>query len=265
MRYYLVDAFTKVPFKGNGAVVCFLEENRPEQWMQQVASEMNLSETAFLMREGNSFRLRWFTPAAEVSLCGHATLASAHALWEAGCLDPGEPAVFETRSGALTAVKKADWIEMEFPLYETREAEMPLGIVAALGVAPVAASEYRHGDSRLYLLELASEEEVLEAAPDFRALRDEDAEVAMITSRSQKPLYDYVVRFFAPAVGIDEDPVTGSAQCYLAPYWSERMHKSELTAFQASRRTGILRCRLGGSHVYISGQACTIAKGEMVV
>ena len=264
MTYYLVDAFTDVLFKGNGAVVCFAEECRSDEWMQQVASEMNLSETAFLMREGDSIRLRWFTPSTEVSLCGHATLASAHALWEAGFLDPGKPAVFETRSGTLTAVKKGDWIEMEFPLYEMREVAIPRGIAEALGVAPAAASLYEHGEGRLYLLELASEEEVLAAAPDFRALQEEAAEVAIITSRSQTPPFDYVVRFFAPALGIDEDPVTGSAQCYLAPYWSKRLNKRELAAFQASRRTGVLRCRVDGTHVYISGQACTVAKGEIV-
>ena len=266
MKYYLIDAFTREPFKGNGAIVCFLDnDSRPDSWMQHVAFEMNLSETAFLLRKGEAYRLRWFTPATEVSLCGHATLASAHALWEEELLAPDQPAVFETRSGRLTATKKADWIEMKFPVLETHEIEVPKGIAAALGVTPTCGSVYQHEQSRVYLLELASEEEVLEVTPDFRALLSEDAKVVMITSRSSTAAYDYVVRFFAPALGIDEDPATGSAQCYLAPYWSKKLGRTELTAYQASRRTGVLRCRLGDSHVYISGQACTIGSGEIIV
>lgn len=260
LRIVQVDAFADRPFAGNPAAVCVLPETRGEEWMQAVAREMNLSETAFLVREGDAFRLRWFTPTVEVDLCGHATLASAHVLWEDSHLPPGEPARFHTRSGPLSAVRKGAWIEMDFPGEPPREVEPPSGLAAALGAAPRYTGRNRFD----LLVELESEEVVRELQPDIGLLRAIPARGVIVTSRAESPEYDFVSRFFAPAVGVDEDPVTGSAHCCLGPYWSQQLGVQKVVGYQASARGGIVRVHLRGDRVTLGGQAVTVLRGELV-
>ena len=228
--------------------------------MQDVAREMNLSETAFLHPEAGGYRLRWFTPAVEVALCGHATLASAHVLWEGGHLAPSTPAVFHTKSGVLTAARRGAWIELDFPATVATPAEPPAGMLDALHVRAIAVGRSRFD----YLVEVDSEETVRRLDPDFTALGRAEARGVMVTSRASTPGFDFVSRFFAPASGINEDPATGSSHCALAPYWSERLGKTELLAYQASARGGVLRLRVQGDRVIIGGQAVTVLRGELV-
>jgi predicted PhzF superfamily epimerase YddE/YHI9 len=262
MRLWQVDAFTSEPFAGNPAAVCLLDGPRDDRWMQRVAAEMNLSETAFLLPEGEAYRLRWFTPAAEVDLCGHATLASAHVLFS----KKGGPGgiAFLTRSGELRALRRGELIELDFPALPPAEEQPPPGLVDALGVRPRSAHRSRFDR----LLELESEEAVREVRPDFRALRAVDTRGVIVTARaSAAPArrgHDFVSRFFAPAVGIDEDPVTGSAHCVLAPFWAARLGRSEMTAFQASPRGGEVRVRLDGDRVFLGGRAVTVLEGELL-
>jgi len=261
MRIIQVDAFTDELFRGNPAAVMILPKAPNEAWMQNVAREMNLSETAFIVPRKGEFDLRWFTPAAEVDLCGHATLASAHVLWETGGLDRGETARFHTKSGLLSATWVDPWIEMDFPAEVESACEAPEPLIRALGAKPVYV-----GRNRLdYLVELESESAVREAKPDFGLLRTLDGRGAMITARAATPQFDFVSRYFAPAFGIDEDPVTGSTHCCLAPFWSARLGKDELTAHQASARGGIVRTRVAGDRVTLGGKAVTVLVGELVV
>ncbi len=227
--------------------------------MQDVAREMNPSETAFLNRREDGFELRWFTPAIEVELCGHATLASAHVLWEAGYLDPTSPARFHTRSGILTAGRRGDWIELDFPADPDEPASEPPGLARALGV------EVKYvGKSRFdYLVEVESEEVLRNMEPDFKLLRSIPARGVIVTSLSNAPEYDFISRFFAPQSGVDEDPVTGSAHCCLGPFWGKRLGKSELVGFQASVRGGVVRVRMAGDRVILGGQAVTVLRGEL--
>jgi PhzF family phenazine biosynthesis protein len=257
---YHIDAFTDRPFSGNPAAVCLLPGPADALWMQRVAAEMNLSETAFLWREAEDFRLRWFTPTIEVDLCGHATLAAAHLLWEAGELPPEVPARFDTRSGLLTAMRKGNWIELDFPSEPALPASAPEGLIEALGVMPQYVGRNRFD----YLVEVDSEETVRGLAPDLPRLAKVSARGVMVTSRSSYPQYDFVSRFFAPASGIDEDPVTGSAHCCLGPFWRERLHKDELVGYQASARGGIVRVRPAGERIYLNGQAVTVFRGTLV-
>ncbi len=256
---YQVDAFTAEVFKGNPAAICVLPGPRDERWMQDVAREMNPSETAFLNRREDGFELRWFTPAIEVELCGHATLASAHVLWEAGYLDPTSPARFHTRSGILTAGRRGDWIELDFPADPDEPASEPPGLARALGV------EVKYvGKSRFdYLVEVESEEVLRNMEPDFKLLRSIPARGVIVTSLSNAPEYDFISRFFAPQSGVDEDPVTGSAHCCLGPFWGKRLGKSELVGFQASVRGGVVRVRMAGDRVILGGQAVTVLRGEL--
>lgn len=257
---YQVDAFTDKPFAGNPAGVCLLEAPADEEWMQHVAREMNLSETAFLHRETDGYRLRWFTPAVEVDLCGHATLASAHVLWESGHLYASEPVRFHTRSGLLTAQKRGEWIEMDFPATPPAESEAPAGLVAALGVSPLYVGKTRFD----YVIEVGSEEDVRNLTPDFGALRRVEARGVIVTSRAAMPGVDFVSRFFGPAVGVDEDPVTGSAHCSLAPFWAGRLGKEEMAAYQASARGGVIHVQTAGDRVLLRGKAVTVLRGELV-
>ncbi|MBU4318734.1 MAG: PhzF family phenazine biosynthesis protein [Proteobacteria bacterium] len=265
MNIFQVDAFTHQPFAGNPAGVCLLETEKPEAWMQGIAAEMNLSETAFLLKikDYPGFQLRWFTPTTEVSLCGHATLASAHILWEESILNKGEQAIFHTRSGILRAEKQADWIEMVFPLRKVEPIPHDPVLSKALGANPRFTGRFVSDDKALYLMELESDQEVTELQPDFRMLAESDALAVMVTASSSKGDYDFVSRFFAPAVGIDEDPVTGSAHCYLAPYWADKLGKMELTGYQASKRGGIVHCKLAQNQVLLKGQAITIFRGKL--
>ncbi|MBD0256924.1 MAG: PhzF family phenazine biosynthesis protein [Cytophagales bacterium] len=259
MNIYQVDAFTDKPFCGNPAAVCVLSRPADEGWMQQLAQEMNLSETAFFHPFRDGYKLRWFTPTREVDLCGHATLASAHILWEANYISPNESARFHTRSGLLTARKNREqWIELDFPAMTPEPAELPEGVLSALGVTPL----YTGKNGMDYLVEIGSEAELMRVRPDFRKLAEAPARGVIVTSRSDNNAYDFVSRFFAPAAGVDEDPVTGSAHCALTPYWAAKLGKSQLNAFQASYRGGVLKVRTNGDRVILAGKAITVLKGE---
>ncbi len=259
---YQVDSFTNRPFAGNPAAVCILPDARDERWMQDVAKEMNLSETAFLVKGNDGYNLRWFTPAVEVALCGHATLASAHILWETDLLKPGEQARFHTLSGLLTAERRGDWYEMDFPAKSETPVEIPASLVEALGaggkVKNITANEFD------FLVEVASEAIVREMQPDFTSLSKIPVRGVIVTSRADSGDYDFVSRFFAPAAGINEDPVTGSAHCFLSPYWSERLGRNELVGYQASARGGVVKVRLDGDRVHLGGQAVTVLRAELL-
>lgn len=257
---YQVDAFTSRPFAGNPAAVCLLPEPRDERWMQAVAREMNLSETAFLHPEDGGYRLRWFTPAVEVELCGHATLASAHVLWETGRLQREETARFHTLSGLLTAERVGEWVELDFPARQAEETAPPEGLAEAVGAEPRFVGRSRYD----YLLELASEEAVRSADPDFRRLSSLKVRGVIITARASEGPYDIVSRFFAPGSGVDEDPVTGSAHCTLGPFWASRLGKRELLAYQASARGGVVRVEVKGERVKLGGQAVTVLQGRLL-
>jgi predicted PhzF superfamily epimerase YddE/YHI9 len=259
---YQVDAFTSRAFSGNPAAVCLLPEPREDAWMLAVAREMNLSETAFLHREGEdgAWRLRWFTPAVEVELCGHATLASAHVLWEVGDLPRDRPARFNTLSGLLTAELRGEWIELDFPARPAEEVASPPGLAEALGAEPLWVGRSRYD----YLLELPSEAAVRSLDPDHRRLASLPVRGVIVTARGGQGPFDFVSRFFAPGAGVDEDPVTGSAHCTLGPYWAARLNKSELLAWQASARGGTVRVRLEGDRVKLGGQAVLVLRGELL-
>ena len=261
MRLLQIDAFTAEPFRGNPAAVCFLDRERDDAWLGNVAAEMNLSETAFLLPRQDGWSLRWFTPVAEVKLCGHATLASAHALWQEGAIAASDTARFHTLSGVLTASRDGDFIELDFPAKTEEEIAPPAGLLDALGTPHpryVGRNEFD------YLVELASEGEVRALHPDFAVLRQLPVRGVIVTSRASADGFDFVSRFFAPAVGVDEDPVTGSAHCCLTPYWAARLGKSELRAWQASARGGALRVRLAGDRVKLAGHAVTVMRGELL-
>lgn len=260
LRIVQVDAFADRPFGGNPAAVCVLAAPRGERWMQDVAREMNLSETAFLHPENGGYRLRWFTPATEVALCGHATLASAHVLWQDGHLPGDRQARFQTLSGLLTAHRRGDWIELDFPATGPVAAPPPAGLAAALGVEPRWVGRSRFD----YLVLVEHEETVRSLTPDFRALEQVEARGIIVTSRAATPGFDFVSRFFAPRAGVLEDPVTGSAHCALTPFWSERLGRTEMTAYQASPRGGTVRVRHAGDRVMLAGQAVTVLEGELV-
>jgi len=255
-----VDAFANRPFGGNPAGVCILAEPRDERWMQDVAREMNIAETAFLHPENEGYRLRWFTPTVEVALCGHATLASAHVLWEDAHLPAGRQARFHTQSGLLTADRRDDWIELDFPATPPVAAPTPPGLAAALRVAArwVGRSKFD------YLVEVDSEDAVRGLKPDLFALERIEARGIIVTSRATTAGYDFVSRFFAPRSGVPEDPATGSAHCALAPFWGERLGRTAMTAYQASARGGVIRVRLAGDRVVLGGQAVTVLRGELV-
>jgi len=258
-RIYQVDAFTDRLFRGNPAGVCLLAAAADEKWMQDLAMEMNLSETAFLFPLEKGFSLRWFTPETEVDLCGHATLASAHVLWESGALDQGSEAVFFTRSGRLSARKEGEYIILDFPVEPETKSDLPDNLKKSLGVPFVYSGRNRMD----YLVEVDSEDTVKSLRPDLELMKKVDARGFIVTSRSSNPEYDFVSRFFAPGLGVPEDPVTGSAHCCLGPYWQRILGKSELRAFQASKRGGFLKVRVKGDRVYIGGKAVTVFSAEM--
>jgi len=260
---FQVDAFADEPFKGNPAGVCLLPAPADAAWMQSVAAEMNVAETAFPLPEGDGFRLRWFTPKVEVKLCGHATLATAHILWENGILGPDREARFQTLSGVLTARRDGALIELDFPARPPlpKPPEWADAVVGALGIKPV----YIGMSAEDVLFEAADEDAVRSIKPDFATLRTLPARGVIVTSRSSDKRFDFVSRFFAPAVGVDEDPVTGSSHTVLVPYWAGRLGRTSFTATQASARGGVLYLRLDGDRVRIAGNAVTVIKGEIVV
>jgi PhzF family phenazine biosynthesis protein len=254
-----VDAFAEQPFTGNPAAVCLLPGPREERWMQQVAQEMNLSETAFLHRVTGGWRLRWFTPAVEVDLCGHATLAAAHVLWETRAQPPEETIHFHTRSGVLTARRDGDVVEMDFPAEPAAACAAPVGLLEALGVSANFVGKNRVD----YLIEAASEEEVRMMDPDFAQLSRLPVRGIIVTASSAAE-FDFVSRFFAPAAGILEDPVTGSAHCCLGPYWAERLGRKEMRGYQASSRGGVVGVKVLGERVLLRGRAVTVTRGELL-
>ena len=256
---HLVDAFAERPFAGNPAAVCLLDAPRPTEWMQQLAFELGYSETAFVLRTEGGLSLRWFTPRVEVALCGHATLASAHVLWSVGRAHG--PISFNTQSGVLTAERKGRHVFIDLPRVPVVEAPPPIGLMGALGFRPSVIK----GAGDDVLLELPDEEAVRKAAPDLRALGLVKARGVIITARSKAPEFDFVSRFFAPASGIDEDPVTGSAHCALAPYWSERLEKKTLRARQLSRRGGTLELEVLPERVRMGGHAVTVFTGALAI
>ena len=258
---YQVDSFTDRPFAGNPAGVCILPGPAEESWMQEVAAEMNLSETAFVYEKDDAFNLRWFTPALEVELCGHATLASAHILWQEGHLAPDQTAKFDTLSGRLTARKSTgEWIEMDFPADPLQPAPAPDGMLDALGLDGTCYVGQGKFD---YLIEVKDAETVRGLAPDFTRLAKVGARGIIVTSRADSDNLDFISRFFAPAAGINEDPVTGSAHCTLAPYWAEKLGKINLKAYQASRRGGQVNLTVNDERIMLAGQAVTVFKATM--
>jgi len=258
---YQVNAFTDDPASGNPAGVCVLEKPAGGKWMQAAAQKMKFSETAFLHAEQSGYRLRWFTPRMEIDLCGHATLASAHILWEKGFLDPAEEALFYTRGGTLTARKDGNWIELDFPAKSAVPCEAPEGLEACLGTTLLTVGR----NDAHYLAEVESEEVLRGLRPDFNLMEsflDKKRHGVIVTCLSSKPAFDFVSRFFAPAAGISEDPVTGSAHCCLGPFWSSRLGKKSFTAFQASSRGGVVKVRCIKDRVFLGGQALTLSKFE---
>ncbi|TDF96169.1 PhzF family phenazine biosynthesis protein [Paenibacillus piri] len=260
---YTVDAFTNTPFKGNPAAVCILQEYpEHDQWLQQVAAETNLPETAFLVDLGNGhYRLRWFTPKKEVDLCGHATLACAQVLWETGVAYNFDKLRFQTKSGLLTAKRLDHAIELNFPVESPSPAVLPQSLADALdGIQPASVSRNRLD----FIVEVESEAEVRELKPNFKLLKNIPARGVLVTSRSEREEFDFVARCFFSPVGIDEDPVTGSAYCGLAPYWKDRLGKSSFTAAQLSERGGIVKMQLAGDRVFLHGQAVIVVKGLLM-
>lgn len=263
---FQVDAFTDKPFAGNPAAVCVLPRSADEAWMQAVAAEMNLSETAFLARHEDPFkrayRLRWFTPVTEVPLCGHATLASAHVLWTEGYYRPTEMIRFFTASGELTATRdRQGWIMLDFPARDLERVDAPAGLLSALGLH--TATYIGRNLVNDHLVEVADEAIIHNLAPDFATLAQVATRGIIVTSRASNDGYDFVSRYFNPSVGINEDPVTGSAHCCLAPYWCAKLGQDTLTGYQASPRGGLVRVEHIGERVKLSGQAVTVLKGQL--
>jgi PhzF family phenazine biosynthesis protein len=256
---YTVDAFTDRPFKGNPAAVCLLNEKISDEQMQNIAFEMNLSETAFLIKKDGGYDLRWFTPSAEVDLCGHATLASSHILWEKKQAEKNEKLKFHTKSGILEASYTPKGIELNFPLIEEHPIETPAGLIKALGAKPIYTGMTKWN----FLAELDSEETVRSVKPDFDMLQSLNAWGTIVTARASMKDYDFVSRFFAPEKGIQEDPVTGSAHCALGPYWMKKLGKNTFRAYQASVRGGTVGVRVEGDRVFLTGNAVTVVNGEL--
>ncbi len=256
---YLVDAFGDRPFTGNPAAVCLLTEAREESWMQSVAMEMNQAETAFLLPMAGGFALRWYTPTTEVDLCGHATLASAHILWETNMMEPDEVVNFSTRSGVLRAKRQGDGIALDFPAEPAHDVPMPPSLAAALGAEPLFV-----GANRMDLLvQLRSDAEVRALRPDLAALAALPYRGVIVTAASGDPAYNFVSRFFAPASGVPEDPATGSAHCCLGPYWSKKLERNDMLAYQASRRGGTIRVVVQDDRVILVGAARTVLEGRL--
>lgn len=260
VRCWTVDAFTNRPFGGNPAAVCWLETEKETAWMQSVAAEMNLSETAFVRKLADGYELRWFTPTMEVDLCGHATLATAHALWSADLAPSIEQLRFKTRSGVLTCSKQGDLIELDFPATPPTMISVSDQLQKALGLRVVEA-----GSSRFYQLAvLESAAAVRECQPDFELMKKLPTLGVIITAASDRDNFDIESRFFAPAMGVNEDPVCGSAHCCLAPYWADRLGMTTLRAYQASARGGVLYLELKGDRVALRGNAVTVWRGELL-
>ncbi len=257
---HLIDAFAEGPCTGNPAGVVLLAEERSAEWMQSVAMEMNQAETAFLHPQGGDFGLRWFTPVDEVDLCGHATLASAHMLWQDGHLAADAIARFHTRSGVLTATRTDDQITLDFPRIPSHRVDGPADLARALGAEPQSV---HMGDFDL-LIEVADADTVRALQPNLAAVAAWDVRGLLVTAPSDQDGADFISRCFFPALGVPEDPVTGSAHCALAPFWAERLRRDDLTGWQASRRGGHVHCRVNGERVALSGRAVTTVRGTLL-
>jgi PhzF family phenazine biosynthesis protein len=255
-----VDAFANRPFSGNPAAVCLLPSWKEDRWLQAVGREMNLSETAFVVQNTEGFELRWFTPKAEVDLCGHATLASAQVLWQQNLANSTEVIRFSTKSGDLKAVRIGDAIELDFPLEPDERADPPANLLPALGVSARYIGKNRFD----YVVEVESEQVLRQIAPDFKLLGMILCRGVIVTSRSADPQFDFVSRAFFPRLGVDEDPVCGSAHCCLGPFWQRRMGKTNFVAYQASARGGVVKVRVTKDRAFLGGEAVIVAKGELV-
>jgi PhzF family phenazine biosynthesis protein len=259
---HVVDAFTDEPFRGNPAAVCLLEQPAAEAWMQSVAAEMRHSETAFVVPGAAAWGLRWFTPEVEVDLCGHGTLATAHVLWSTGAAAPGDPLAFDTRSGRLGARRDGDWIVLDFPADEPAEAAPPAALLDGLGVDParvVAVRRFRFD----WLVEVADAATVRGLVPDHARLKTVPVRGVVVTAPGDEAGVDFVSRFFGPASGVDEDPVTGSAHCALGPHWAPRLGRTDLVGRQVSARSGTVRVRVGPERVELGGRAVTVLVGTL--
>ncbi len=261
LPYFIVDAFTSSPFAGNPAAVVPLDEWPESGWLQNVAMEMNLSETAFIVPSAKGFDLRWFTPSVEVDLCGHATLAAAKALTVMGLLSDGSEVAFSTRSGVLVASRQGEQFGLDFPLEPERESEPSENLLESLGARPLYVGKNRFD----YLIELESETVVWNLNPDFQRMKAVPCRGVIATARSDSGDRDFVSRFFAPAVGVDEDPVTGSAHCCLADFWGRRLCKTQLVGYQASKRGGKVKVEVRGDRVVLGGEAALVARGELYI
>jgi PhzF family phenazine biosynthesis protein len=259
---YQVDAFTSEPFKGNPAGVCILDKEMPDEWMQHIAAELHVSETAFISGGKEEYKIRYFTPQSEVPLCGHATLSSAHIMYETGIVNRNEEIVFSSKAGTLKIRFSDDWIIMNFPAYDLSPVAIPLDTVGYIGVNPAELHRTAHGWT-LALLE--NEEDVLKLTPDFKAMKNTIFGDLIVTAPSSDPGFDFCVRCFAPALGIDEDPVTGSAHCALAPFWFKKTGRKEFMSHQVSKRGGILKVSLLDDRVEIEGQAKTIFRADLLI
>ena len=254
-----VDAFTGKPFAGNPAAVCLLPGPASPEWMAAVARETNLPATAFVHDAGDGFAVRWFTRTTELKLCGHGTLASAHILYETGRVRASQSIRFQSPDGALAASTSGGWVALDFPAIPEQQVEPPAGLLEALGVEAVYV-----GRGRLdCIVEVADESVVCGLRPDLKRLRDVATRGVIVTSRSATADRDFVSRFFAPSTGINEDSVTGSAHCCLAPFWAQRLGKTTFVAHQLSARGGVLKLAVDGERVRIAGQAVTVIRGEL--
>ncbi|MDX9725460.1 MAG: PhzF family phenazine biosynthesis protein [Bacteroidales bacterium] len=257
---YQVDAFASEPFKGNPAGVCILEKEESDDWMQKIAAELHVSETAFIVPGKDAYKIRYFTPESEVPLCGHATLSSAHIMYETGIIAAEEGIVFSSRAGILNVRKAIDWIVLDFPAYGLVKHPVPSDLRKYLGTEPLEYHRTAHGWAFVLL---SGEEEVRGLEPDFAAMKKSPYGDLIVTASSSDPEYDFCVRCFAPALGINEDPVTGSAHCALVPFWSKKTGRREFVSHQVSAREGVLKVSLNGERVDIAGQAVTIFKAEL--
>lgn len=261
MIIFTVDSFTSEAFSGNPAAVCILKDSISDELMQKIAVEINLSETAFVSRNGSSFSLKWFSPMCEVDLCGHATLASAHILWQEGILGKSEKAVFETKGGILEAQKTDEKIDMFFPVDEPREVDCPDELGMAIKYQPVYVGKCKFDCLAIY----ENEKIIREMHPDLERVKNLGSRGLIVSAKSDSREYDFVSRYFGPNAGIDEDPVTGSAHCCLAPYWSTVLKKNSMVGFQASKRGGVVYTKLDNDKVILSGRAVTVMKSEILI
>ncbi len=254
-----VDAFTARPYAGNAAAVCVLSAPRETEWMRQIAQETNLPATVFLLPQDAGYRIRWFTAAGELPLCGHGTLAAAHTLWTEGYAPAEQEITFHYANGSLTAVRDGSWISLDFPAIHNAPVPAPEALRRGLGLEPRWVGKSPHS----YLVEVDSEQEVRALAPDIALLAHLDIANVIVTGRAEGSEFDFVSRFFAPSHGIAEDAVTGSAHCCLGPYWAERLGKTEMVGYQASARGGVVRVRVNGDRVALGGQAVSVLRGQL--